>query len=294
MTEETLVTNEQEPAAEDSTQTMDESKEVVEEKPISKKYRVKGDGFDEEVDEATLIKGFQLEKTSNRRLEDASKIYKNVKPYIPIIEALQKGDLKVLKQLGIDKEALRKFSEEELLAYIEEQEMSPDQRRALNAERERDDLIAKRDEASKRDATRGREAAANKAAQELDTDMRSALEGAKVPLKGNYLLVRRIAEDMYSQIESGKKPSAKDSLERVQKGLQKDFDEYAMREFSRDSQSFISNLPASIVDGIRKASLKEVQAQLPMGQRVETESTQKPRQESSFRNYMKGEFQKRG
>lgn len=294
MTEETLVTNEQEPAAEDSTQTMDESKEVVEEKPISKKYRVKGDGFDEEVDEATLIKGFQLEKTSNRRLEDASKIYKNVKPYIPIIEALQKGDLKVLKQLGINKEALRKFSEEELLAYIEEQEMSPDQRRALNAERERDDLIAKRDEASKRDATRGREAAANKAAQELDTDMRSALEGAKVPLKGNYLLVRRIAEDMYSQIESGKKPSAKDSLERVQKGLQKDFDEYAMREFSRDSQSFISNLPASIVDGIRKASLKEVQAQLPMGQRVETELTQKPRQESSFRNYMKGEFQKRG
>ncbi len=294
MSQETLAPREQESADSgvEATQT-DASKEAVtDEKPASKKYRVKGDGFDEEVDEATLIKGYQLERTANRRVEDASKLYKNVKPYIPLIQALQKGDLKVLKDLGVPKEALRKFSEEELLAYIEEQEMNPDQRARLEAERERDKVVAERDDGLKKAAKKDSEAAAQKAAQELDSDMRSALEGAKIPLKGNYLLVRRIAEDMYGQIEAGKKPSAKESLTKVQKSLQEDFGEHATREFARDPDAFISSLPAGIADGIRKRSLKEVQAQLPIGNRVDTDLTQKPRKDSSFVSYMKEEMQK--
>lgn len=299
MTDETLATDQTEESGGEVEPTLsneDGSQENTEEtKKEVRKYRVKGDGFDEEVDEATLIKGYQLERTANKRIEDAGKIYKNVKPYIPIIQALQKGDLSVLKKLGLPPEAIRKFSEQELMEYIDSQDESPEAR-ARHAERERDRLKAERDEITEREAKRGREAAAHKAAQDLDNDMRSALESAKIPVKGNYLLVRRIAEDMYGQIEAGNKPSAKDSLAKVLKGLTKDYGEHATREFARDPDAFISSLPADIVDGIRKRSLKEVQSQLPIGNMVDNKTNKKPRSKADedFREHMRREFAKRG
>ena len=293
MTEDTFASSESVDSSDQvETTHEDVSQEVEAAQAAPKKYRVKGDGFDEEIDEATLIKGYQLERTGSRRFEEASKLYKNVQPYIPIIEALKNGDLDVLKQLGVPQEALRRFSEKELLAYIEEQEMSPEQRELQATKRERDSLAAERDENHKRTAAQQREAASQQAVQELDTDMRSALESANVPLKGNYLLVRRIAEDMYASIEAGKTPSAKESLARVQQGLSKDYSEHAMREFTRDSDAFIRSLPPKILDGIRKASLKEVRNQLPIGNRVATVN-KAPRKDPTFDDYMKEEMRRR-
>ena len=257
----------------------------------AKMYRVKGEGFEEDVDEATLIKGYQLERSSSKRFEDAKKLEKSVGTYLPVIEALQKGDLGVLKKLGIKPEAIREFSEKELLSYIEEQELSPEERRARNAESEVEKLRAEKENYGKQQQDSQRHAAANRAAQEIDGDMREALKDVDIPLKGNHQLVRRIAEDMYAQIEVGKKPSAKKSLGRVLDGLNKDFSEHATRQFKKDPKSFIDGLPKNILDGIRKMSLDDVQNQMPMTNK--NNQTNKPRTVSDdFRDYMKSEMRR--
>jgi len=278
----------------ESTNSIDDS--VAENPPEKRKFQVKIDGEDREIDEDELVKDYQLRSTSYERMKDASKLAKSAQPYVELVQALKKGDLKVLKQLGIPADALREFSEKELLEYIEDQDRSPTEKRAIEAERERDRLKAEREEIDKQSTENQRIQAANKAAEDIDTDIRSALDGSKIPLKGNYLLVRRIAEDMYAVIEDGKKPSAKDSLDRVLKGIKKDFGEYASREFASDPDAFIESLPAGIVDGIRKQSLKKVGSQLPIGNLVEKLTNKKrlSADDEAFREYQKESFAMRG
>lgn len=275
-----------------STNSVDDSVQAAPEE--KRKFQVKIDGEDREIDEDELVKDYQLRSSSYKRMEDASKLAKDAQPYVELVQALKKGDLKVLKKLGIPADALREFSEKELLAYIEDQDRSPAEKRAVDAERERDQLKAEREEFDKRATENQRAVAADKAAGEIDTDIRSALDGVKIPLKGNFLLVRRIAEDMYAVIEDGKKPSAKDSLTRVLKGIQKDFGEHATRLFASDPEAFLESLPAGVVDGIRKRSLKKVGSQLPIGNFVEKSTKRMSAEDEAFREYQKESFAMRG
>ena len=193
-------------------ETVPDTNENTEE---ARTYKVKIDGVHQEIDEATLIKGYQLEQVANKRIEDSSKLYKNLKPYIPIVEALQKGDLSVLKKIGLKPEDIRKFSEQELQEYLDEQDMNPDQRALAETRIERDLLKAQTEQLNQKAVEDKREEEAQRAGERIDTEMRDALEGSKIPLKGNFKLVRRVAEDMYSQIEAGNVANASQSLTRV-------------------------------------------------------------------------------
>ena len=260
-----------------------------------KKYRVKGDGFDEDVDEATLIKGYQLERTANKRLEDVSTLDKSIQPYLPIIKALKAGDLRVLKQLGIPKDAIRKFSETELLEYIEEQDMSPDQKRALSAERERDNLKAERDQSEKKNKASYLEHLESQAAENIQSELQEAFDELKIPLKGNAILVSRTCEDMLVHSNAGKKTNMKSALKRALKSIDDGFSEFAKREYARDPETFLGSLPAELVDGIRKNELKKAKSQLPIGKKTADFENKKSRTpDSAFDDYMKAEFKKRG
>ena len=210
------------------------------------------------------------------------------------MEALQKGDLSVLKKIGLKPEDIRKFSEQELQEYLDEQDMNPDQRALAETRIERDLLKAQTEQLNQKAVEDKREEEAQRAGERIDTEMRDALEGSKIPLKGNFKLVRRVAEDMYSQIEAGNVANASQSLTRVLVGLSDDFSEHATREFARDAEGFLKGLPKGVLDGIRKMSLKEVKSQLPIGNLGEKDLTKKSVKTDSFRDYMRAEFRKPG
>lgn len=296
MTEDNSVASDDGPVDDGSTPP-DESPSV--ETPIEpvKKYRVKGDGFDEEVDEATLVKGYQIERSANKRMEEASKLSKDAKPVLAFIESLRKGDLSQLKKLGIPADALRKFNEDELLDYIKDQERSPEEKRAIAAERERDELKAKQDDSDKKNLTAYKAHLEDKAATQIQSEFQEAFKELDIPMKGNHSLVAMASQEVLKYRDADKSLSVLQAMKHVIKGLETNFSEYASREYKRDPEEFLKRLPSNFLDGVRKRDLKNVDSQLPIGGSRDSDFKKKPGSDANsddFRSYMKDEFQKRG
>ena len=285
--------NDQAATQEDASNERSENQESTSSEP--RKRRVKIDGEEREVSDDDLVRDYQLKEASYKRMEEASKLAKSVKPFLPVIEALRNGDLTVLKQLGVPKEALRKFSESELIEYIEEREMTPEQRRARDAEKERDKYKADLDKREEEESKYKQAQLAQKAAQEIEADIVEALKEDGIPMTGNFRMVRRMAEDMFAALEA-KEPraTAKEARDRVQKGMKVDFEEYVKREFNKNPEKFIDSLPTEFVDGVRKRDLRKVKSQLPIGGFTGEINQTKPRKDDDFRNYMREELAKRG
>ena len=281
----------------DDSTPVDESTSV--ETPIEpvKKYRVKGDGFDEEVDEATLIKGYQIERSANKRMEDASKLSKDSRPVLAFIDQLRKGDLSQLKKLGIPADALRKFNEDELLDYIKDQERSPEEKRAIAAERERDSLKADKETSDKKQMSAYKAHLEEKAATQIQSEFEGAFKELDIPMKGNHSLVSMASQEVVKYQDADKSITVLQAMKNVIKGLENNFSEYASREYKRNPEEFLKRLPSNFLDGVRKRDLKNVESQIPIGGTRDKDFKQEPRSSKNsddFRSYMKDEFQKRG
>tara|TARA_R110002126_G_scaffold4010_1_gene21882 strand:+ start:3105 stop:3992 length:888 start_codon:yes stop_codon:yes gene_type:complete len=294
--EDNLPASDDGPVNDDST-PVDESTSV--ETPIEpvKKYRVKGDGFDEEVDEATLIKGYQIERSANKRMEDASKLSKDARPVLAFIDQLRKGDLSQLKKLGIPADALRKFNEDELLDYIKDQERSPEEKRAIAAERERDSLKADKETSDKKQMSAYKAHLEEKAATQIQSEFEGAFKELDIPMKGNHSLVSMASQEVVKYQDADKSITVLQAMKNVIKGLENNFSEYASREYKRNPEEFLKRLPSNFLDGVRKRDLKNVESQIPIGGTRDKDFKQEPRSSKNsddFRSYMKDEFQKRG
>lgn len=96
-----------------------------------KKYKVKVDGAEMEVDEGELVKGYQLSKASYNKMTEAAKKEKAV---LQREERLKRETDKVLSEMGIDP---LKFAEDYILKIIEQEKLTPEQR----ALKEKEDRI---------------------------------------------------------------------------------------------------------------------------------------------------------
>jgi hypothetical protein len=282
------------------TQDDTESQETTEEEPdySGQVFKIKVDGEEREVTYEEMVKSTQLDKASYKRMEEASKLAKQVQPILEIINAAKAGDTSVLKKLGIPKDALRKFSEEQLLALIEEEDRSPEEQKAHEAEERARRLEAENKEIKDREFRAYQRHLESEAATKIQNEIQDAFKELGIPLKGNSRLVARTCEDRLMHRDRGKETTMVESLKRSLKTLDDEFSEYARREFEKDPDSFLARLPENIPDGIRKRSLKEVKSQLPVGG-FENEFNKKPRPgvskkpDDDFKEYMRREMQGR-
>lgn len=295
MTQEETQTGEGE-STEETESTQEDGSTTEEEKPEPRKYRVKGEGFDEDVDETTLVKGYQLERSSNERYKQSSELVKKVKPFIPIIEALKRNDLSVLKKLGVSKEAILRFSESELLAHIDHEALSPEERRAVEAEDNSKRYKAEIEAGKERDLKQYKAHLADKAADQIQGEFTEAFEELKIPMKGNSQLVSLTCQEVVKYQDAGKKLTVKAALKKVLNDLDENFSSYAQRQFEKDPVAFLKRLPKGMTDKIRKMDLETIDSQLPMGKQVDPNFNVKPRGKNSdeFVDYMKEELLKRG
>jgi len=260
------------------------------------KHKINVDGEEHEVLYEDMLKSSQLDKASYKRMEEASKLTKQVQPLLEIIKAAQAGDTSVLRQLGLSKEALRKFSEDELIEALEEEEMSPEEKRALSAERERDLLMAQNKQSQDREFQAYQKHLEAEAANRIQSELQDAFEQAGIPLKGNQRLVSRVCEDRLRHSDLGKNTTMAQSLQRSIQSLDDEYAEHAKRGYEKDPDSFLGRLPDGISDGIRKRSLKEVGSQLPIGgnDQFNNKPRKSARPDDDFRSYMRSEMKRRG
>lgn len=89
-----------------------------------KKYKVKVDGEELEVDEDELLKGYQKHKGASKAFQEAAELRKQSEQLVKMLKD-NKGRVDVFKKLGID---VRQFAEDYLLEQLEEERLSPDEK----------------------------------------------------------------------------------------------------------------------------------------------------------------------
>jgi len=259
-------------------------------------HKIKVDGGEHDVSYEDMVKSTQLDKASYKRMEDASKLQKQMQPLLEILKAAKAGDTSVLRKLGISKKALREFSEQELLAAIEEDERTPDAQRVFELEEKNKTLEAEKKRNDQREFQQYQRHLESKAATKIQDELENAFKELGIPLKGNQRLVARCCEDRILYKDKGQQTTMTESLKRSLKNLDDEFREYARREYEKDPDSFLGRLPENIPDGIRKRSLKEVRSQVPVGGDEGFQSRSRSnvsKVDKDFRSYMRKEMQSR-
>jgi hypothetical protein len=102
---------------------------VLDTKPISKKYKVKIDGKDEEVEEAELLKGYSHGTAANKKMQEAAALRKQSEEFVNL---LRTDPWKLLEDPRLGHNA-RKIAEEYVWKKIQEDQMTPEQKELAEA-----------------------------------------------------------------------------------------------------------------------------------------------------------------
>lgn len=260
MSEETIESVE---ASEPESVESGESEEVIETavKPVEppRKFKVKVDDAEEEVEEDELLKGYQKAKASDKRFQEASalrKVAEQEKAQIQELLSQIRENPDLLEQLGID---LDGYSEKRMLKKLEKALKSPEE---LELEELRS-FKAKQEEQGKKaaevQAAQAKEQEYAQVTEQIDNEIFETLQSAG--MKPTPRLIARMAEQLLASLEEdGSRVSAKDAFSRVKNDYQADVSE--LLESLEPSQ--LAEMFPSLVKKLRDHSIAQAQsAQVP-------------------------------
>lgn len=234
-----------------------EKKEVQANK---KKFKLKVDGqeLEEEIDlndEDTLKRHLQMSKAAQKRMSEAAQIRRQAEEMIGMF----KGDLKsVLKQsdkFGKSPEQIRKEMEEYFAEVIEEEMLSPDQKKV----READKIIREHEEKTKREAQEKEAEVRTKLeqqyAQDYDRKITEALATSGLPKTPK--TVKRMSALMYQNLNLGLDLDPKDLVQIVREDYLSEIKELFG---STDGDTLLKLLGDDVANKIRKSDLARLKA----------------------------------
>jgi len=97
---------------------------------VARMIKMKVDGQEMELPESEIIALAQQGKSANKRFQEAAAAKREAEQ---VVNFLKSNPKEAFKKLGID---VRKFSEDTLLEFIQQEQMSPEQRKAHENEQE--------------------------------------------------------------------------------------------------------------------------------------------------------------
>jgi hypothetical protein len=230
-----------------------------------KKFKVKVDGQESEVDESELVASYQKSKAADKRFQEAAQKAKQAEQ---IMAALESGDIKFIEQ-KLGKEKAKALFEDYLIQDLEYQSLSPAEKRARELEMENKSLKELQEQEKKQRAEQEKQAYLQKAHEEIDNEVHQAL--SELGIKPTPRLAVRIVDEMIAKLEGkGEAMSAKDASARALKGLQTDIAEYLPTLSLEQLQQII---PPKVIDMLREGEVNRV-----LGDRAQRRT--KPQQSS--------------
>lgn len=208
-TEATGITNPQVGATPNQTEKMIDK--------ISRKFKVKLDGQEQEVDEQELIDNYQLRKVSNQRLEEGVKARKQAES---LIEMLRTDPKRVLTdpRIGLD---IKKFAEDIIYQQLQDEMMDPRDRELQEYKKKVQDYEAKLKNEDQERIQKEQQSLHNQRKDAYVTDIRESLSSAGLPI--NDYTVGKVVSEMTKAIKSGfTEVSAQDVMELVHSNFIKD------------------------------------------------------------------------
>lgn len=240
------------------------------------KHRVKNDTAEEEVSYEDLLSGYQQSKVSQKRFREASDKEKAVMQRESTLNAQierAKSDPEflahLLGQFGIDPD---KWSETRVLKILEREAMSPEAKRAYDAElraTQYEKQIKEREAAEKQARL---DAMQQQVGREVETEVLEAINA--LGIKPTWEMIAMVAEQLEASIEgNGQRMDAKTALSRTHKKVIRDIPLYL--ESLPDDQ-FEASLPKSFLDRIRKLEMKRLTQNKPDGSRPSNSPRETP------------------
>jgi hypothetical protein len=213
-----------------------------------RKLKVKIDGKEAEIDEQTVIRDYQLAQASHKRFKEAAEKEKFV---LGLQERMKSDPASVMKELGLDP---RKFSEELLAKALDEEMLSPEEKRLRALENENKQLKETEKQREERQKEERLVEKTKKARADLEGRMVDAISNSKLPR--NATTVRRISEVMYQAVNNGYDMSIEDAVSIVS-------DDYSggVNEFLgsiNDAERLISVLGPEKIKMLRDYELSKV------------------------------------
>jgi hypothetical protein len=276
------------PKADDKAAAAAAKKAEAKAKAEIKKWKLKVDGKEEELDEEALLKHASMGKAAQARMKEAAELRKNVESFIT---ALQKDPLKVLSDpgLGIDPATRKALAESILNGEIEEMQKTPEQRELDKARKELEalkDAQKKAEEKRKRDEF---ERLQEQAEKQLDKDITTALEGSGLP-KSPYT-VKKLADFMMLALQNNVDITAADAIPLLKKQINSEIKEM----FAATPEDMIEEfLGKDNISRLRKRNLAKIRSQAKPQSAADIKSTGSAEKQEdapkklSMRDFLKG------
>ena len=235
----------------DSTTTGTPAEKVAEVKEAIRKMKIKVDGKEEELDESEIIKLAQLGRGSNKRFEEAKQMRQQAEQFIAM---LKKDPKAVLSNpaLGVD---LRKFAEQIVWEHIQDESLSPEQKRARDIEKELQKYKEQEELTKKEQAEQQMQALHQRYAQDYDRKITSALQNSGLPKTPS--TVKRMAEYMFTAVQNGYDLEPSDLVHQVRKDYEQDIREMFGQV---DGDTLLSLLGEDTAKKIRNTDLKRLKS----------------------------------
>lgn len=214
-----------------------------------KKFKVKIDGNETEVDESELIKGYQTSKAAMKRFEEASK---KEKEHARFIEKLKANPAEVLNDPKIGKNA-RQWAEEFLAEELRKEMMSPEQRKLMEYEQKVKEYEEQQRAMKEQEEQQKMAQLEAKYAEELQTKFIDILDKSDLP-KSPYV-VKKMASLMYAAMQEGIDADVTPEMyvRIVREELKKDMNDMIRSLGGEQLLGFFGN---DVVEKIRKADLE--------------------------------------
>lgn len=167
-----------------------EAKETAAQK-AARKYKLKIDGVEEEVDldtldDAALVKELQMAKAARKRMQEAAEVRKSFKSFM---EQLQKDPLSTLKAKELGGIDVRKMVEDQILREYEESQLPQEQRQIREMERKLQEREAQLKAIEEQQRFEAESAFNSRVEQETEAELMEALEKSDLPKNRETLAV---------------------------------------------------------------------------------------------------------
>lgn len=192
----------------------------------TRRLKLRIDGQEREFDESEVLANFQKGRNSAQMLTKAQQARADALKAKAEADGIlgklkDKGNIRnVLQELGYTREELRKMSEADILEAIEEEKLSPAERRAKDLERqlaERDKEKAKQDE-ERQQVAHKEEVARHK--DEISGLFMETMEATGLPKSSSRFVMHRMAQLYMQNEEAGLESTPEEMAAHVMAGLQ--------------------------------------------------------------------------
>lgn len=220
-------------------------------------YTITVDGEEMQVDLETLKKDYQLAQASHKRFQQAAEIQKQNQQLQQVLAQAKRDPSGFMNWLGIDPKG---FSEEYLIAQLEEEMMSPEERKISEYERELQRYKAQEEREAQQRKQAEMDALTKQAAEQIDNEIADALQdlGYGVDNPPPARVIARIADYMLAGLDSkGEQLSAKNAYARVKKDYEQDIIDLVD---SLEAEKLVEFLPKSVLDKIRKYDVQQAKS----------------------------------